>query len=60
MQKAYSKLNNHFTSEPIFKISAALFTTFWLQKDDIVIFSCSVSQKRDFEKCSFSKMVFRL
>ena len=30
--------HNYFTSEPIFKIFAALFTTFGLQKDDIVIF----------------------
>ena len=30
--------HNHFTSEPIFKIFAALFTTFGLQKDDMVVF----------------------
>ena len=28
----------NFISEPIFKIFATLFTTFGLQKDDIVIF----------------------
>ena len=45
--------HNYFISEPIFKLSAALFTTFGLQKDEMVIFSSGVSEKRDFEKCSF-------
>ena len=41
MQKAYSKyffFHNYFNCEPIFKIFAALFRTFGLQKNDMVIF----------------------
>ena len=45
--------HNYFTREPIFKIFVARFTTFMVQKEDMIIFFFGVSEKCDFEKCSF-------
>ena len=58
MQKFLFKIifgHHYFISDPIFKIFKALFITFGLQKDDMVIFFIVVLQKSEILKNAVSE-----